>query len=144
MFKKSVGVKYNYKVTFGKCTGLKPDSYISINWKRGRKDENRGETMKKKAINGEAEWNETITMVCTLIRSGKGASYDEKEMVITLNDFDTQKNKTSALASERINLSDFASSGGAAVKKDIKFRSKKDKSHTYNLSITVWAESAGE
>lgn len=145
MFKKSIGVKYNYSFTFVKCTGLPPDSYVSVNWKRGRKKENQGETIKKKAVDGEAEWNETINMVCTLIRSGKSASYDEKEMIITLNEFNIHKNKQTPLASERINLSDFASSNGATLKKDISLKSKKkDHPGSFKLSVTVCAESMGE
>lgn len=145
MFKKSVGIKYNYRFTFVKCTGLPPDSYVSVNWKRGRKKENQGETIKKKAVNGEAEWNETVNMVCTLIRSGKATSYDEKEMVITLNEFNIHKNKQTPIASEHINLSDFASSGGATVKKELQLKSKKkDHPGTFKLSIAVCAESTGE
>lgn len=145
MFKKSIGVKYNYNFTFAKCTGLPPDAYVSINWKRGRKKENQGETIKKKAVDGLAEWNETINMVCTLIRSGKSTSYDEKEMIITLNEFNIYKNKQTPLASERINLSDFASSNGAVLKKELSLRSKKkDFPGTFKLSIAVCAESMGE
>lgn len=143
------GVKYNYKVTFVKCTGLPPDSLINVSWKRGRKKENHGETMKKKAIGGEVEWNETIAMVCTLFRkSKKSPGYEEKEIILTLEEYVIAKSKLVPIGSERIDLSEFAAAGGALVTKDIVIKNKrKDKGKSdpnFTLTISVIAESSGE
>lgn len=143
------GVKYNYKVTFVKCTGLPVDSLINVNWKRGRKKENHGETKKKKAVGGEVEWNETISMVCTLFRkSKKSQGFEEKEIILTLEEYIIAKSKTMPIGSERIDLSEFASAGGALVTKDIVIKNKrKDKGKSdsnFTLTITVSAESSGE
>ena len=143
------GVKYNYKVTFVKCTGLPEDSLINVNWKRGRKKENHGETKKKRVVGGVVEWNEAVAMVCTLFRkSKKSQGFEEKEIILTLEEYVIAKSKTIPIGSERIDLSEFAAAGGALVTKEIVIKNKrKDKGKSdpnFTLTITVSAESSGE
>jgi hypothetical protein len=83
MFHKK-GTKFRYKVTFVSGSGFADGSFVSLGWKRGTKSSNQGELRQKQAVSGKIDWNETVSMMCTLFRSG--AAFEEKNMVITLSE----------------------------------------------------------
>ena len=69
------GIKQKYKLTFVSANGLdgavSEGSLLLIDWKRGSKKENKGVTASKPLNkSGGVEWNETITVLCTLFKDG--------------------------------------------------------------------------
>lgn len=69
------GVKQKYKLTFVSASGLtgavNEGTLLLVDWKRGAKKENKGVTQSKPLNkNGIVDWNETVTVLCTLFKDG--------------------------------------------------------------------------
>jgi len=111
MFRKKRAVKYSYKITFVSASGVEDGSFVHIAWKRGSKSANHGETEQKEASNGSVDWNETITIPCTLFKSsGTSTGYDPKELSLSLTSFDLEKKKDVVLGKIIVDLASFADS----------------------------------
>eukprot|EP00727_Mastigamoeba_balamuthi_P008001 m51a1_g3821 hypothetical protein (868) ;mRNA; r:283195-286482 len=142
-FKKK-GCKYSFKIKFGSCTGLPDNAFCCLSWKRGTKAENHGETKQKMVFGGKAEWNEEVALMCTLFPDG-AHGFDDKSIVVTVNEFDVKKKKTVALGMAKLNLADFAMLNGATRPHELQLKAtKKKKGGPFDLSLTVTSQSTSE
>lgn len=154
MFKRaSTGFKYLYTVTFNNCSGLSNSALASVVWKRGAKKENQGETSRKIAMEGSVDWDESITLKCTLFKSkGSGGSsikFDEKPMLLSVCEYNMKKSKSIPIAKLSVDLSAFAGVSSQTQYHKVKTLKKKGESGDNNsdnivLSITYHSESIGE
>ena len=118
MFRKKRAVKFRYTITFVSASGLNDGSFVHVAWKRGSKSANHGETSQQEVSGGSVDWNETVTVLCTLFSSSSAASgYEEKDLVLTLTEFSVEKKKDVVLGKLVVNLSDFALAGSEAETK---------------------------
>ena len=70
MFKSRKGIKQKYKITFVSASNVPDGSNVCVSWKRGAKKENKGSSTSKSVKSGMVEWNETISIICTLFKDG--------------------------------------------------------------------------
>ena len=118
MFRKKRAVKFRYTITFVSASGLNDGSFVHVAWKRGSKSANHGETSQQEVSGGSVDWNETVTVLCTLFSSGGTASgYEEKDLVLTLTEFNVDKKKDVVLGKLVVDLSEFALAGSEAETK---------------------------
>lgn len=154
MFKRaSTGYKYAYTVTFNSCSGLTNDVLASVAWKRGSKKENQGETSRKIVTEGSVEWEEAISLKCTLFKSkgsGSTVKFDEKLMIVSVCEYNMKKSKAVPLAKMSVDLSAFAGASSQTQYHKLKPIKKKgseesDKSsEDIILTITYHSEKIGE
>jgi len=109
MFKKKRAVKYKYKITFVSASGIDDGSFVHISWKRGSKSANHGETESNEAVGGNVDWNESVSILCTLFTaSGTATGYEPKELLLTLTTFNLEKKKDVILGKLVVDLGAFA------------------------------------
>jgi len=145
MFRKKRAVKYTYKITFVSASGVEDGSFVHIAWKRGSKSSNHGETEQKEAQNGSVDWNETITIPCTLFKSsGSPTGYDPKELILSLTAFDLDKKKDVVLGKLVVDLGTFADSKEPQTKYHNVKPGKKVSSGPFVLVVTYAPEVVGE
>jgi len=138
-------VKYNYKITFVSASGVEDGSFVHLAWKRGSKSSNHGETESKEAQNGSVDWNETITIPCTLFKSSSTTTgFDPKEISLTLTMFDLDKKKDVILGKIIVDLTTFADSKEPQTKYHNVKPAKKITSGPFCLTVTYAPELVGE
>jgi len=141
MFKKKRAVKLRYKITFVSASGIEDGAFVHVAWKRGSKNANHGETEPKEAVNGNVDWNQTVTIMCTLFTtSGTATGYEEKDLVLTLTSFNVEKKKDIILGKLMVDLGAFADAKGPQTKYHNVKAAKKVDGGPFVLVMTYAAE----
>ncbi|KAH3745530.1 DIL domain [Pelomyxa schiedti] len=142
MFGKGNTIKQRYHVTFVSASNVVPnssDELFLVAWKRGAKKENKGHTAAAASKGGVVEWNETITMMCTLVK--QGVMYDAKNISFTIKEEKGKKRRT--LGKTTLDLSEYADLAGSSVVKTLAIRRKGTKS-SMTLTVRFSSENMGQ
>jgi len=145
MFRKKRAVKYKYKITFVSASGVEDGSFVHVSWKRGAKSVNHGETESNEASNGNVDWNQTVTINCTLFTSsGSSTGYEPKDLLLSLTTFNVEKKKDIVLGKIVVDLAAFADAKEPQTKYHNVKALKKVDGGPFVLVMTYAAELAGE
>eukprot|EP01105_Mastigella_eilhardi_P011176 TRINITY_DN2581_c0_g1_i8.p1 TRINITY_DN2581_c0_g1~~TRINITY_DN2581_c0_g1_i8.p1 ORF type:complete len:895 (+),score=251.60 TRINITY_DN2581_c0_g1_i8:55-2685(+) len=134
----SGAVKEKYNITFLKASNL-PDGQVVVCWKRGAKKGNKGQTQPRQPACGLVEWNETVTVQCTLVKE-KSGSYEAKHMILALKELKGKKKVL--LGKITVNLADYADMNGIESSYTYSIKRKGSKTPT-TLVVKIASENAG-
>eukprot|EP01105_Mastigella_eilhardi_P014867 TRINITY_DN3386_c0_g1_i5.p1 TRINITY_DN3386_c0_g1~~TRINITY_DN3386_c0_g1_i5.p1 ORF type:complete len:619 (+),score=259.81 TRINITY_DN3386_c0_g1_i5:47-1903(+) len=142
MFSGGKGVKQRYHITFERANGLPDGARVVVAWKRGNKKGNKGATVAATvAKGGTCEWNETVTMSCTLFKDG--SKYDNKNIVFTLKQEPKKGKKTVSLGKVTVDLADYADLGGSTKAASVAVK-KKGSKNVMTLFLKLSSENLGQ
>lgn len=86
-------IKVKFEISLRSVSGLSSKSnekYVYIQWKRGSKKENKGESKRVKVSNGVANFNdETFTFESTMVHYEKLKKWDSKTLDLVIKEVNT-------------------------------------------------------
>eukprot|EP00727_Mastigamoeba_balamuthi_P002506 m51a1_g12252 hypothetical protein (156) ;mRNA; f:157287-157930 len=140
MFKKKETSKFLFRITFASCSGLPDGSLVALEWKRGDKAANHGETQKVPVDSGVARWPGAVAeMHCTLFSDGL-RGFEPKKIALTVQEF--KKDKAKVLGTTKVDLAEYAGLNGASRAAVVPIPCKKTKGATFSLNATFFSESS--